>query len=247
MKIINYFVFSFIALIFTPINSIAKIQFPTGLNSPDRKKIVQVLGFGSNQKFNHFSKPLGGYPGYEFSLGFENINSSTIQDVGVDNKLKKNISFYTLNFSKGMYYDIDFNLSLTPLPQESSVSLFAASVHKTFQVENFPGRSFAVWLHGQNTSFSSQFHSKNWGIAVTTQMEFDIFNIYAGVGYIRSIGMFIGGTSGITDSLITTNEEANSTEWIIGSTYEWSGNNFVAFEYNHIFQSQFGFKIGQRF
>lgn len=224
----------------------ASLQIPRSLSSHDRHQALKILGFGGVQKIYSDPTPLGGYPGYEMGFSYDVIQLKTFEELGDGIDTQKDLSYVSLSFTKGIFYDVDLGLSFTPLPQGAGVAAFAGQLHRSI-VKDFHGFDFSFWIHGNSTSFVNVIHTKNLGVLFVSSTSVPFGSLYAGAGYLRCIGSFIGGADGVTDTNETIQEDLYSAHWLIGGTYSFAKNYFVALEANAVYQVSYGLRVGQRF
>lgn len=232
--------------IFFTFDSLASLQIPRAMNSHDRHQALKILGFSGVQKIYTDPSPLGGYPGYELGFSYDVIQLKTFEELGTRIDTQKDLSYVSLGFSKGLFYDVDLGMSFTPLPQGAGVAAFSGQIHRQIY-KDFYGVNFSLWLHGNSTSFVNVIHTKNLGVLLTADAPFSFGTLYAGAGYLRCIGSFIGGADGVTDTAETIQEDIYSAHWLLGGTYNLPKNFFIAVEANAVYQVSYGFKFGQRF
>lgn len=240
----KYFLTLFFLLITS--NVFASLQIPKSLNSHDRHQALKILGFSGVQKVYTDPSPLGGYPGYEMGFSYDVIQLKTFEELGSQIDTQKDLSYVSLSFSKGIFYDVDLGLSFTPLPQGAGVAAFAGQLHRTL-VKDFYGFDFSFWLHGNSTSYVNVIHTKNLGVLMVASTPMPFGSLYTGAGYLRCIGSFIGGADGVTETGETIQEDLYSAHWLIGGTYSFANNYFVALEANSVYQVSYGLRVGQRF
>lgn len=226
--------------------SLAGLQIPTSMSSSDRVTALKILGLGTGFKNLADPYPLGGYSGFEFGASYELLNTGALAGLGHGTGPQGDTSVVNFTMGKGLFYDVDFFLQFSPLGQGEKYSSFGGAVRwGLYELQTMP-----VHLVLQASATSANFQNK---ITTTTQnldliggwnLEDIVF--FAGLGFIRSSGLFSGGVSGVTDNGSTVTESVTEIHSLGGVTVKYA-KFFMSAEIDRASQATWGLKIGMRY
>lgn len=211
--------------------------------------MLQLLGYGAQSKILSSPVPLGGYQGFEVGLSSEYI---PIDDLGAlgdkDTNAKGEFSFLSLTLGKGLAYNIDTFLHLTPMPQEEGVFAFGGQIRWGFhEFQRFPAIMSFV-LHGAGANYANLLDTRTTGGDLIVTVAMDGAAVYFGGGPIRTIGTFVGGPAGqsFTAEGETRDEDLYGTHSVAGLSMNL-GMTYLALEIDRVEQSTYGARVGCRF
>lgn len=222
------------------------ISLPRSLNSRERERTLELLGFGSAPKILDNPYPLGGYSGIEIGLSTEFIPMEDIATLGTTTQDRGTFNYFSLSFAKGLYYNIDLHVNFTPSLQDKGLEAFGGQVRWGFYELSFFPLSFSAIIYGSGANFSNLININTLGAAVIGSVNLDNVALYFGNGRVRTIGKFIGGDNGITDDKNTDVKDLMNSSTILGINIDFS-KVFVAFEVDRYSDSFYSGKLGYRF
>lgn len=219
----------------------AEFGFNPGLAKPNRQLILKTLGLGTLSKNMSQPEPLGTDSGLELSFVTEMINTEKIEPFIEDSKNDDKLYYPKILIGKGLYERADFFFHFIPFTSTLGVSEFGAMFRfNFFQASNFYS-SFLI--HGSSANFNNQLTTRNVGSDVVLGYAWEHFALTGGVGYGISKGRFVGGPSGITDSMANESESAESVHLSAGALVRYGIYNF-ALSYDHYSEPVYTAKIG---
>ncbi|MGZ3745338.1 MAG: hypothetical protein ACXWRE_14300 [Pseudobdellovibrionaceae bacterium] len=224
----------------------ATLSLPTNLNSQDRETTLGILGFGSAIKLLSSPYPLGGYDGVEVGLSSEYIPSSDVARLGSKSGSGNDVNYFNLVLGKGLFYNIDVLVQFVPMPQDELISGFGGQVRWGFYEAKFMPAALSLVFHGTSMNFHNLLGAETTGIDLIGSVNMRDVSLFFGAGQARSVGSFIGGTDGITDTGNTETTNISSPHTIFGISIRMS-NTFLALEVDRYIQSTYAGKLGFRF
>lgn len=238
------FIFSLL-MIFSNVST-AAMRLPTQLNESNRKIVAQILGFGSMMKLLSNPYPLGGYSGVELGFSSEYIPFENLASLGSKSPDKGDYNYFTLSVGKGLFYNVDFFLQFTPMPQQEGLSSFGAQVRWGIFETNFFPFSLSLVMTGGGSSFSNVVNSTTQGADLVGTVNMKDVAVYFGAGKARTITTFVGGTSGVTDDQNSYQVDLLETHEVFGVSLKMS-EYFVALEVDRYAEATYSGKVGVRF
>ncbi len=232
--------------IFISWQSNAAMTLPKNLNSSDREVTLGTLGFGSSPKLLSSPYPLGGYDGVEVGLSSEYIPLSDVASLGGKSTSRGDINYFNLVLGKGLFYNIDIFVQFIPMPQEESISGFGGQLRWAFYETKFMPTALSLVFNASSTNFNNLLGSETTGVDLVGSVNMRDVSLFFGLGQARSIGTFIGGVGGITDSGNAETTDVSSQHTIFGISIKMS-NIFLALEVDRYVQSTYAGKLGLRF
>lgn len=235
-------------LLFTGVVHAATLEIPRNLGSDDRKRTLEVLGYGSQVRLLSSPQPLGGHgdhQGFEFGLSSESIPLGTLQTLGSGSHSDGTYSYLNLSFAKGLPYNVDLLAQFTPIPQSGGAFGYGAQLRWGFyEFEQFPGvLSFVI--HGSGMNYNDELSTRTTGVDLVMTTALDNLAFYFGGGTVRSIGTFIGGADSVTADGKSEEEDINALHSLVGVNYGFS-NFFVALEGDHVKETTYAVRLGIR-
>ncbi len=223
------------------------MKFSSGLNSSDRKNIIETLGLTSISKVLGNPYPLGGHSGIEMGVETNLVNVERLSDLGnKDGAYKKELIYYNLIFGKGLYHNIDFFFQFAPLIQEEKITSFGSQIRwMFFESQSLPA-SLSLIIHNESTTFDNLVTTENLGFNLVESVSIDDVSLFVGIGQNRCQGTFIGGAEGITDTGETIKQDYFEKHSFMGLNIA-TGKYFLAAQLDRFVNSQLSFKLGLRF
>lgn len=241
---------AFIFLVFMGSNAEATLVIPSGLTGHDRGTALAILGYGSAVKLVDNPYPLGGYSGLEVGLSTEIIDTSQIAKLGNGAPTQSQTSYDVLSVGKGFYDNIDVFFQFGFLGQAEQITNFGGQLRWGF----FEAKSLPIFaslvVHGNSANFNNQIDTNSFGVDLVGGVTEGDATVYVGVGTLRSMGVFTGGsaaTGGITDTSITERNGIEDNRFLGGLNVKIAKEAFVAGEIDSYTQPAYSAKLGLRF
>lgn len=243
MKNLLYFLF---LLCFLPCSGRAELQIPKNLSADDRHRMTELLGLSTGAKVLGNPYPLGGYAGIEVGYEYQVVATSEISRMGNKASETSEVGITQLTLGKGLYNNIDIYLQFTPFSQSSSVTGYGAQFRwGFFQAEYLPAH-LSLIISGNSTNFENQVTFTSQGADLVAGFTVQDITLYAGTGWARSFGNFVGGANGITDNTQTSQSDVTSLHYLAGMNVKYS-RVFLAFELDRYTDANYAAKLGCRF
>jgi hypothetical protein len=236
----------FILIISWQASAVTTFSLPTGLTASDREAALGILGFGSAAKLLASPYPLGGYDGVEVGLSSEYIPLADVASLGNKSNSKSDLNYLNLTLGKGLFYNVDVLLQFIPLPQDEAVSGYGAQIRWGFYETKFMPAALSLVFHGSAMNFNNLLGAHTTGADLIASVNMKDVSLFFGAGQARSVGTFVGGVGGITDSGVTETTDVASPHTVFGISIKMS-NVFVALEVDRYVQSTYAGKLGLRF
>ena len=219
---------------------------PGNLNQSDRLDTLKILGFGTAAGALSNPSHLGGYSGVEMFFTNQELPYNKIQTLGNQTGSGTSQSIMTLGVGKGLFLDIDSFVYFTPFLWQSKISnsgfLFR---RKIFEDKHNP-LQVSFQFHGSVASFSNKVGTTTSGIDLVTSYFWDRVAASLVLGQGRSIGMFTGGVSGITDTGDTLTEDLQQRHWGLGLCYRWNQATLSVL-YDRYYEGIYSTRVAWRF
>lgn len=222
------------------------IPIPRGLAKTDREMILEALGFGSAAKLLSSPFPLGGYSGIELSLTSEFIPMADVATLASKTSARSDLNYLNFVIGKGLYHNLDVLVQFIPMPQDHAISGFGGQLRWGFYQTNFMPANLSLVLHGSSTNFYNVLGTETSGVDLVASVNMIDFSLFFGLGQARSVGAFVGGAGGITDSGLAENSDVYSPHTVFGISIKMS-DLFLALEVDRFVQSTYAGKVGLRF
>lgn len=224
----------------------ALLPIPSAMSEHDRGVALTILGYGSAMKVLDDPYPLGGYSGLEVGLASSMMTTDQISSLGTKTSQQAQTSFNTLSVGKGIYDNIDTFVQFSYLGQQENVMNFGAQVRwGFFQAEYLPVYMSAIF-HGDSTNYENLITTTTMGVDGILGVHEGDVTLYVGIGIIRAMGTFAGGTGGITDSGVTVQNGVEDSRFLAGLNVKF-GHMFTAVEIVSYNTPVYGAKLGMRF
>lgn len=236
----------FLFLTFLSAASFAANELPTGLTADDRRTVLRVLGFGSQSKLLSSPVPLGGKQGFEMGLSSEYIPVEDLGSLGNGSDMKGDYNVLNLTFGKGLFYNVDTFVHLTPMPQSNDVFAYGGHLRwGFFEFQKFPGL-FSLVVHASGANYHNLLDVRTTGADLIMTVAIDEASLYFGGGSIRTLGTFSGGAKGITAEGTYQTEDLSDVHTVFGLAINF-GRLFLALEVDRVAQSTYGGRLGYHF
>lgn len=239
-----FLVASFLILI--SLSSLGASGLPRNLNTADQETALGILGFGSASKLLSSPYPLGGYDGVEVGFSSEYIPLADVASLGSKSNSRSDLNYLNLSLGKGLFYNIDVLVNFITPAQEESVSGFGGQVRWGFYETKFMPAALSLVVHGSAVNFDNVLGAQTTGVDLIGSVNMRDVSLFFGAGQARSVGTFVGGTGGITDSGNTETADAMAQHTVFGISIKMS-KVYVALEIDRYVQSTYAGRVGLRF
>ena len=101
-------------------------------------------------------------------------------------------------------------------------------------------------LKGRTFNQEGIFHPFTQGADLVAGFTVEDLTLYMGIGTVRAIGSFIGGTNGVTDTGQTMSEDMSQLHYLAGVNLRFA-KVFLAMQLDRVAQSTYSAKLGVRF
>lgn len=224
----------------------AAMIMPKNLNPTEREAALGILGFGAASKLLSSPYPMGGYDGVEVGVSSEYIPLADVASLGNKSTSRSDLNYLSVTFGKGLYYNVDLLLNFIPMPQDESISGFGGQIRWGFYETKFMPAALSLVFHGAATNFNNLLGAHTSGADLIASVNMRDVSLFFGAGQARSVGTFVGGTNGVTDTGSTEATDVSSPHTVFGISIKMS-NVFVALEVDRYVQSTYAGKMGLRF
>jgi hypothetical protein len=233
-------------IFFSTTSAWAEFGFNANLAKGDRVLILRTLGLGTLSKNLSQPRPLGTNSGVEIGVITEMINTKEIKPFLIDSRNSDVLYYPKLLVGKGLYERVDFFFHFIPFTSTLGVSEFGGMLRYNFFQTNSPFLASAL-IHANSANFNNQLTTRNVGADLSLGLAWDGFSVFTGFGWGRSKGTFVGGTTGgITDSLNSETEVAQSSHISLGASVKSDIYTF-AFSVDHYVDYVYAVKFGVLF
>lgn len=230
-----------------PSDAYGSLLLPQNLSSPDRKEALRLIGFGTAAKTLSDPYALGGYDGLEFGLSLETIPTEDLARLG--NRLvapQSDVTVPKFSVGKGLYSNLDFFVHFIPYNQRNELSQFGGILRWSFfEAPSLP-LSTSLVAHINTGNISNQIATQTYGINLMGGINVNEVALYAGIGAVQSVGSFVGGIAGVTDTQRLETERVSTLHTLAGGTIR-VGSVFIAIQLDRYTQSVLSGKVGLRF
>lgn len=224
----------------------ANFRMPKLLTKKDREQSLEILGFGSASKILGNPYPLGGYSGVELGISSEFIPIVDIASLGGKTSSQTELQYYSLSFGKGLYHNVDTFFYFSPFTQTENITSYGAQIRWGFlELPTIPAMLSFIF-HGDGVNFFNQVNTRTLGADLIATINIEDTALFFGIGQARSIGTFIGGADGITDSGNNQQEDIYQNHTLFGLNIDFN-NYFLAVQVDRFSQSNYSTKLGMRF
>jgi hypothetical protein len=242
------FKFLFSIFIFSLVGSVsfARLELPRNLNKNERQKVVEILGFSTVTKILGNPYPMGGYSGLEMGYVMEVISTAELASLGGKTSTQGEASFSSISLGKGLYNNIDVLLQFSPFAQEESITEFGGQLRWGFYQADFLPLHLTLAGSANNVNYQNKVNMFTQGVDLVAGFTVEDLTLYMGIGTVRAIGSFIGGTNGVTDTGQTMSEDMSQVHYLAGVNLRFS-KVFLAMQLDRVAQSTYSAKLGVRF
>lgn len=224
-------------------------QLPRKLDDLDRIEVLKILGFGSAAKLNSDPTPLGGHGGFEFFFASDVISIADVQKRGDQSGSGDQIFVSNIGFGKGLFYDIDAYVFFSPLQFQNKYSQMGASVRKVVYTHSDLPLQLSLNFHGSGTNYENLVGLTTTGLDFILSYDWFRDSVSAGLGHGRSIGTFIGdstgGPYGINSTSETYTHDIQQRHWFISVSHRWE-KTYLSLQYDRYFEATYSLKLGYR-
>lgn len=238
--------FSILVVTLITASCLAASELPKNLNAVERETALGVLGFGSASKLLSSPYPLGGYDGIEVGLSSEYIPMSDVASLGAKSTSRSDLNYLNLSLGKGLFYNLDILVNFITPVQEESLAGFGGQLRWGFYETKFMPAALSLVVHGSAVNFSNLVGAQTTGVDLIGSVNMRDVSLFFGVGQARSVGTFIGGTEGLTDTGNTESADMVTQHTVFGISIKMS-RAFVALEIDRYMQSTYAGRVGFRF
>jgi hypothetical protein len=224
----------------------AEFNLESGLTTQNRIDVLKVLGLGSSSKNISTLKPLGVDSGVEIGIAFEFIDTSAINNFIADEQTENILYYPKILIGKGIYERVDLFFHFIPYTATFGLSEFGTLLRLNFYQNEAKSIYSSVILHANSANFNNQLVSRNLGTDLMLGYRQSAFSVFTTLGWAGAYGKFVGGTDGITASLIAESEAVNALHKALGVTYEgylWN----ATLSYDHYEQPVYSAKVSFAF
>lgn len=224
----------------------ASRELPKNLNPQERVRALEVLGYGSAPKLISNTYPLGGYTGIDIGYSADFIPLKDLSRLGSGSDDDTQMVFNTLSIGKGLFYNVDGYIYFTPFNQHNDLQSFGAQIKWAFYEMTSAPIAFSVSAYGGGANFSNVMGVSTLGGDILATVMTDWLSFYLGVGSVRAIGRFVGGTDGITNVVEDSVEDILRGHSFLGVQLQYS-RFYIAGQVDIYTDTFYGAKIGLRF
>jgi hypothetical protein len=238
----KFYALAFGILFFCSQGSWGALQIPKNLSVGEQELILQILGFSTSFKPLDSPCPLGGYSGLELGLGFENVSTGDIGDLGQTAAVDKNLIYPRLTLGKGIFSNIDLFFSFMPYNESTGIGIYSGAIRWGFFQATFVPANFSLLISSTNTNVDNLFISQTIEADLITGVNLDSLSFYVGAGALYGQGQF--------DYSVTADGSNNNTigrafHTMIGANFAVS-QLFTAVEVDSYNNTTVSMKIGTR-
>lgn len=239
-------IFILLLILHTSWQAFAGMVLPVNMSSADREVALGVLGFGSAAKLLSSPYALGGYDGVEVGVSSEYIHLADVASLGSKSNSRSDVSYMNVTLGKGLFYNVDVFLQFVPMPQGESISGYGGQMRWGFYEAKFMPAALSFVAHGSAMNFNNLVGTHTTGVDLVGSVNMRDVSLFFGVGQGRSVGTFVGGAGGLTDSGLSETTDVISQHTLFGISVKMS-NVFLALEVDRYVQSTYAGKMGLRF
>lgn len=224
----------------------AALQLPQGLTTADRKEALKIVGFGTAAKVLTDPYALGGFHGFEFGVSIETIPTEDLGRLG--NRLSSvqpDVTVPKFTIGKGLYSNLDIFIHFIPYNQTTELSQYGGAIRwGVYEAPSLP-LSLSLLAHINTGNINNQLSTRTFGIDAVGGINVEEVSLYAGIGGLQSSGTFVGGNSGVTDTLNKEYESVSGLHTLIGANVRIK-QFFAAVQLDRYTQSVISAKLGLR-
>lgn len=197
------------------------LDVPQGMDAQDQQRFLEIVGASTSSKFLSNSYPLGGYSGLETSLSFDMIDSQEVSSLGNGTNSSAGLKYPTLTIGKGLYNNSDLFFQFVPPSKTMQISKFGASLRWSFYQGLYLPINASLLLNADTASIRGRVTTRNLGSDIMLGLNLSQFSFFMGGGYVLCWGDFVGGSAGVTASLVAESRRVKTTHLMFGATYNF--------------------------
>lgn len=214
------------------------------LNRQDLVPAIQILGFGTADRFLSNPLPLGGYTGFEVGYTYEIIDVQDIAFLGVGTTDQKDdLAFSRLTVAKGLFNNVDASFQFTPFTQSVRISEYGAGLKWNFYQATFVPFSLSALANYSSANIEDLYSNESIVLDLMGGVNVDSFALYFGGGKIDARSKFASAILNYTAD--SARESAKSSHSFLGVHFEVS-TFFVAAEIDRYVDPVYSLKLGYR-
>ena len=140
----------------------------------------------------------------------------------------------------------DIFLHFTPYNRQDELSHFGGILRWGFYQATFLPLNASAVFHLNNSNIGNDLTTRSYGVDIVGGINVDNVALFAGIGVLEATGTFVGGVSGITDSLRLETETVNGLHTIVGANIHFS-KFFLSMQIDRYTLPVFSGKLGLRY
>jgi hypothetical protein len=233
-----------LTLVFTfSLFSKSEFSLKNNLSDSNRKQIVKVLGLGTNYKNTSVPGGLGTDHGLEIAIANEFINTEQISSLIADDRSQNTLIYPKISIGKGLYDSFDLFVHFIPYTATLGLSEFGGAIrYHMLKLTN--SRMVASFVLSANSSnFNNQLTSKGIGVDFSMGMRWEYFSVFSSLGWAQAKGTFVGGSQGVTDTLLNQTEVISTTHFSVGGLAQYD-IYFISLALDHYYEPVYTVKVG---
>lgn len=225
----------------------AGLLIPKQLTQSDRQEALRIIGFGTSAKALSDPYPLGGYLGLELGVSLETVPTEDLGRLG--SRLAAPQADFTIpkfTIGKGLYNDLDMHIHFMPYSQRNELSQYGGLLRWSFYEAPALPVSASVLAHFNSANINNQVVLRTYGFDLVSGITVNEVSLYIGGGILQSVGSFMGGSGGVTDTQRLETESVSSYRTLAGAQIRFDPV-FIALQVDRTNQSVMSAKLGMRF
>ncbi len=224
----------------------AILNLPKNLNENEMKKTTEILGFSSAEKILSNPYPLGGFDGVEIGFSTEVISTGDLSSLGAKASSQSETNYSLVTLGKGLYNNIDLFVQFSPFTQEENINNFGGQFRWGFYQADYLPAHLSFVASGNAVNFQNKISTVSTGFDLVAGFSVQDLTLYTGLGWVRVIGTFSGGSEGITASGTSARVDLSESHYVGGVNLKFS-KAFLALEIDRYTQATYSAKLGTRF
>ena len=164
-------------------------------------------------------------------------------DLATDPERENTIYLPKILVGKGLYNNMDLFFEFVPYSESSKTSRYGFQFRwSPYQAQFFP-LNISILTYANSANLSNKLITRTTGADLIFATMLDDLSFFFGGGWVRTFGSFVGGTNGITDSLVAERESTDSPHFTIGVAYHWEPI-LIGLGFDRYRDSVISFKLG---
>lgn len=214
------------------------------LNREDLVPVIEMLGFGTADRYLSNPFPLGGYTGVEIGYSYEVIDVQDLAFLGAGTvDQKDDLAFSRLTVAKGLFNDIDASIHFTPFSQSIRILEYGAGLKWNFYQAKFVPFSLSALVNYSTASIEDVYTNESIGVDLMGGINVDSFALYFGGGQVTARSDFAPAI--LNFAATSASESAQTTHSFVGVHFEIS-SFFVAAQIDRYVDPVYSLKVGYR-